>query len=396
MQLLAISRMIHLFRALVKNFKAFLRRGRTRPVFVYSFSVFVTLFSFLLISLLLNHFQDISPLLFLLFPVVVNAAFGGLRSGILSIFTGLLALLALFLIPKYQSLLTINEAFFIECAFYVFIGVGASYIIDHHSRHDKSVEYEKVIQGYIQLLSKLERRYQKAVEEITARDEFLAVASHELKTPVTSMLLQVQLALHNIKHVSLAKFSVSSLLQMLDSTEQQSKRLAKMVNDLLNTSLITTGRLELEREDEDLAQIVRDVSLPFADKMKKEDKTLVVSAEKPIRGKFDKVRIEQVVSNLLSNAIKYGNGKPVRVSVSNSNSIGTIVVQDQGIGISKDQQERIFKRFARAANGKEYRGLGVGLYITDQIVRAHKGAISLESKPGKGTKFTITLPLGKN
>jgi signal transduction histidine kinase len=387
--------MNNFLQTLVRNYHEFFRRGRIRPAFVYSFSLLTTLFIFLG-AVFLAYRTAINPYLVLIIPVLINTWYGGLKPGLLSLLIIVFSLFLLFLIPGYQKFLPVNQGFFIDSVVYIIIGVFVSFIIDVSGKHDKTIGYEKKIQDYITRLALSRKNYNKALDEIKARDEFLAVASHELKTPVTSMLLQVQLALHNIRNVSLAKFSVSNLLQMLDNTEQQIKRLARMVNDLLNTSLITTGRLELELADGDLAQVVREVCLPFAERLKKENKSLIIIADKPIRATFDRLRVEQVVLNLLSNAIKYGNGKPIKVSVTNSNSQGTIIVHDQGIGISQDQLERIFKRFARAVSVSEYKGLGVGLYITDQIVKAHKGKINVDSKAGKGTTFTVKLPLKVN
>ncbi len=377
----------------MRKFYKILRLGRTRPVFIYSFSLITTLFTFILVSLLIYSIHDASHFLFFILPVILNAWYGGIRPGLLTVFISTIAVFMLFLIPMYQSFLLLNDAFYLDLVNYILIGVLVSFVIDFHKQPDQSIAYEKLIQEYIHLLAKLDKNYKKAQEEIIARDEFLAVASHELKTPVTSMLLQVQAALHNIRNVSLAKFSVANLLQMLNSTEQQSKRLSKMVNDLLNTSLITTGRLELELENVDLAKTARDVSHRFSEKLKKEHIDLLLTADKPIFGQLDKLRIEQVVTNLLSNAIKYGGGKLIKLSVTNSNSRGHIIVQDQGIGIPADLQEKIFGRFKRGVSPNEYRGLGVGLYITDQIVKAHKGKINVTSKEGKGTTFTIELPL---
>ena len=239
----------------------------------------------------------------------------------------------------------------------------------------------------------MEANFENAQKEIQARDQFLAIASHELKTPVTSMLLQVQTAIHNIRNVSLANFSVANLLKMLEGTEQQSQRLSKMVNDLLNLSLITTGRIELELEETVMAKVVKDVAENFSEKMKRENNSITVTADKPVIGTWDKVRIEQAVSNLISNAIKYGKNKPIIITVSHANNEAVLTVEDQGIGMSSEQQKKIFERFERAVNSKDYQGLGVGLYITNQIVKAHHGKIYVHSKPNDGSVFVIELPL---
>ncbi len=211
------------------------------------------------------------------------------------------------------------------------------------------------------------------------------------------MLLQIQLVLHNIRNVSLANFSIGNLLKMLDNAERQSKRLSKMIGDLLNVSLITTGRIDLELQPTNLAEITKTVVDNFSERMQKEgyEVKLQVLSEQ-INGSWDRIRIEQVITNLLTNAIKYGNKKPISIVLSQSQNKALLSVSDQGIGIPEEKKELIFARFARAVPAQQYDGLGVGLFITNQIVTAHGGKIKVESKPNKGSKFTVELPLHLN
>ncbi len=240
----------------------------------------------------------------------------------------------------------------------------------------KIKEYQQKMEEYHKLYLQEEKSKQKAQDEIKARDEFLAIVSHELKTPLATMLLQIQLVLHNIRNVSLANFSVENLLKMLDNAEKQSKRLSKMINDLLNVSLITTGRIDLERHSMDLAETTKNIVDNFSERMAKEGYKTNLHLDSPhIIGNWDKIRIEQVISNLLTNAIKYGNQNPINISVSKNNSHAFITVEDKGIGIPEERREQIFARFARAVPAKKYDGLGVGLFITNQIVTAHGGKV---------------------
>ncbi len=235
--------------------------------------------------------------------------------------------------------------------------------------------------------------YQDARDAIQARDEFLSIASHELKTPLTSMLLQLQAVLHSIKSQSLASFSIEKTMTSLESTIAQSKRLSKLVNDLLNISLITTGRLELEREKTDLRKIVNDVTYRLKESMSKSGSSLSIEDGKAVIGNWDKIRLEQVVTNLITNAIKYGDGKPIEVEIKNSGKHAFLRVTDHGLGIPKEQQDKIFDRFQRGDVKSSIKGLGVGLYMVNEIVRAHKGKIELSSKPNEGSTFTVQLPL---
>ncbi len=235
--------------------------------------------------------------------------------------------------------------------------------------------------------------YQEARNAVQARDEFLSIASHELKTPLTSMLLQLQTVLRSIKSQSLADFSIEKTMVSLESTISQSKRLSKLVNDLLNISLITTGRLELEKEKTDLTRTVKEVVARFEEQATREGSTISLDLSSKVIGNWDRIRLEQVVTNLVTNAIKYGNGKPIKVELMKDKKYAVLTVIDQGIGIPKEQQDKIFDRFQRGKVNSSIKGLGVGLYLINEIVKAHRGKISVESIPQKGSTFTVQLPL---
>lgn len=268
-----------------------------------------------------------------------------------------------------------------------------SYIIDEVGRRKELERYKLHIK---ELKLKNENLYKENSElkkEIRSRDEFLSIASHELKTPLTSMLLQTQHALHNIRNVSLAHFSIESLLKMLESVENQTKRLSKMINDFLNISLINTGNLQLEYAEVDLNKLVQGVINEFSHKIKEEQYVVTYVQEDKISGLWDKVRIEQVISNILSNALKYGSGKPVEVTVRNHYSKAQIMIKDHGIGVPKEKQKKVFQLFERGVPQDQYKGLGVGLFITNEIVKAHQGELTFTSRPHHGSIFTINLPI---
>src|SRR5581483_7890764 len=191
-----------------------------------------------------------------------------------------------------------------------------------------------------------------------------------------------------------ANFSIEKMLTRLESAEQQSKRLSQLVNDLVNVSLISSGRFTLEPEEVDLSTIVKDVVNRFDEQAAAMKTPITLRLDKGVKGLWDKLRIEQVVINLLSNAMKYGKGKPIEVVVTKDTAKAIISVTDHGIGIKPEVSERIFNRFDRGTvSTREYKGLGVGLYVTKQILAAHKGRISVVSKQGKGTTFTVELPI---
>jgi len=342
--------------------------------------------------LALRYIPNFNPFLIFLPTVTFFAMTGGLIVGVITTIISLLSIALFFFFSSTHPLLSVSVSLFIQACLFFLIGVFISYILHVSRQRDKIIEYQRKVRQLHHVIEALEKNFEGAQKEIKARDQFLAIASHELKTPVTSMLLQVQTAIHNIRNVSLANFSVATLLKMLEDTEQQSKRLSKMVNDLLDLSLITTGKIDLEPEQTDISAIVRTVTQRSLERLS-DKKQISLSISKPVIAYFDKLRIEQALINLLSNAIKYGNNKPIFISVKGSQEVAKIVIGDNGIGIPADQQKKIFNRFERAVSPRDYKGLGVGLYITYQIITAHHGKIKVESHVNKGTIFTIELPL---
>jgi signal transduction histidine kinase len=182
---------------------------------------------------------------------------------------------------------------------------------------------------------------------------------------------------------------------ILSSTQRaarQAQRLGTLVETLLDMSRVSAGRIDLERVDLDLAEIARDIASQFVVDGGDTDGQVGVDAPCPVRGSWDRGRIEGVLSNLLANAIKYGLGKPVVVSVRSEEKNAVVSVRDEGIGIAEADQVRIFERFERAVSPRHYGGLGLGLWIAKEIVRAHDGEIKVDSRPGAGATFTVVLP----
>lgn len=236
-----------------------------------------------------------------------------------------------------------------------------------------------------------ERLYREAQEAILARDEFLSVASHELKTPLTALQLQLQM-LDRAAHKGGAQLTPDRVIKKLKQADQQVQRLADLINDLLDVARIRKGQIEVRLAEGDLAQMVRDVAGSFEEQAALAGCTLELDVDGPIEACWDRVRVEQIVTNLLSNAIKYGPGKPVEVRVEADAEAAQISVRDYGIGIAPEHLERIFVRFERAVSADHYGGLGLGLYIVRQIVEALGGTIRVASEPDQGSTFTVTLP----
>ncbi|AEI65810.1 PAS domain S-box protein [Corallococcus macrosporus] len=234
--------------------------------------------------------------------------------------------------------------------------------------------------------------YREAQESIRARDEFLSIASHELKTPVTSMKLRVQQLGRTLARQDSGQVPAEKVTAMLDVFGDQLRRLSHLVDHLLDVSRVNERRVDLRREEMDLAQVARDVSGHLRGQMGRARCAFELVAPTPVIGRWDRLRMEQVMINLLTNAMKYGAGGPIHMEVSRAGAGARLRIQDHGVGIPLEAQSRIFERFERAAS-RNYGGLGLGLFISRRLVEAHGGTIRVESQPGHGATFIVELPL---
>jgi PAS domain S-box-containing protein len=236
------------------------------------------------------------------------------------------------------------------------------------------------------------RLYSEAQAAVAARDEFLSVASHELRTPLTAL----RLALDNVRRISsreaLERLPLEQVVKVLATVERQGQRLEKLVAALLDVSRIHMDRLVLELEEVSLEQAVAEAVTQVEDEAAQAGSPVTVRGQVAV-GRWDRLRISQVVTNLLSNAVKYGAGKPVEVTYGERDGRVWLLVRDQGIGIAPADQQQIFERFERAVSSRNYGGLGLGLFIVKRIVEAHGGTIRVESAAGAGAAFYVELPV---
>lgn len=230
----------------------------------------------------------------------------------------------------------------------------------------------------------------EAQRALQLREEFISLASHELRTPLTSLKLQTQMAQRKLDQPE--GLETSAVARLIRTYDAQLERLIRIIGDMLDISRIRSGKLDLERSPLELGELVRGVVERTLESGERRAE-VSLSAPEPVRGHWDPFRIEQVVLNLLTNALKYGEGKPVDIRVTTRNGSAVVSIRDRGIGIPPDSHQRIFERFERAVAPRSFAGLGLGLYICRQIVEAHGGKISVESAPGEGSVFTVTLPL---
>ena len=231
------------------------------------------------------------------------------------------------------------------------------------------------------------RLYQRAQEAVGLRDDFLSIASHELKTPLTSLALQADSLV-----ASAGRGRVPEAIgRKAEVIRRNVDRLSRLIANLLDISRIEAGRLDLFLEEVDLREILDDVATRFEDELARARCVLRVEADGPTVGQWDRLRLDQVVTNLLSNAVKYGPGRPITVTLRGESDRVELSVRDEGIGIPRDAHERIFERFERAVTDRHYGGFGLGLWIVRRIVEALGGEIHVESAPGEGATFTVVL-----
>jgi signal transduction histidine kinase len=223
------------------------------------------------------------------------------------------------------------------------------------------------------------------------RDDFISVAAHELRTPLTT----VQMRLDGLRR----QFSKDKLqadqqiVRSIDVASNQTRRISALTDQLLDIARLTSGRLEIVREEYNLTDLLENIRQQFEAAASRAGSSLEMRIETtPLPVRIDQLRMEQVAANLVSNAIRYGGGRPIEIFARRENERVLFGVRDQGVGIPKENLVRIFERFERGTTDQSTGGLGLGLYIAKEIVELHDGTLAVESEPGKGSTFTVDLP----
>jgi signal transduction histidine kinase len=236
------------------------------------------------------------------------------------------------------------------------------------------------------LLAAERAAHAQADEAVHVRDELFGIASHELRTPLASLLFSIQ---------SARSGAVSEeITRKLQLAERQALRLNRMIEQLLDASRLSAGhRLELEPEEMDLGALAHQVVARFEPELDASKMAVVVEVPAPVVGRWDRGRLDQVITNLVSNAIKYGRGKPVEICVEARPGTACLSVRDHGVGITSSDQGQLFRPFRRLHAEHHYGGFGLGLFIVAEIVRAHGGEIRIESEAQQGARFTVELPM---
>ncbi len=242
-------------------------------------------------------------------------------------------------------------------------------------------------------LIKQEHEARQAAEQtVNMRDDFLSIAAHELKTPITPISIQLQMLERCLKDLGTEKIN-EKLLKMTQNSKFELDRLTNLIDELLDVSRINAEGLVLNIQEVNLGDRIHKIIERYREAALKKGTVINETLESNITGLWDLARIESAIENLITNAIKYGKGKPVAVTAGIKDKFAIITVKDLGIGISEKDKFKIFERFERAVSVKNFGGLGLGLYIARKIVEAHGGSIQVESELGQGSVFSVKLPL---
>jgi signal transduction histidine kinase len=258
---------------------------------------------------------------------------------------------------------------------------------------DQVAALEESQRQQAETLTQLERTQTELNHAIRMRDDFMSIVSHELRSPLNTLKLELYLRKLFVEKGNAEAFSLPNMDKMLDADDRQINRLVRLIDDMLDVSRIRTGLLSVRPQQVDLKVLVEDVVQRFFSQLALAGCEVRVSAE-PVVGYWDEFRIEQVLINLLTNALRYGKGAPIDIELQSVGKRARLSLRDYGPGIGVEDQQRIFHQFERAGSDrKRGGGLGLGLYISEQIVRAHAGEISVVSEPGAGATFIVELPL---
>jgi len=236
-----------------------------------------------------------------------------------------------------------------------------------------------------------DRARRLALEALQARDDFVSIAAHELRTPLSGLLLQLGTMRRRLEKAT-SGADAPTPAQQIARAETQAERLAQLVNTLLDLSRVESGQLHVQPEIMDLADLVRDVVDRSSEQARRAGCDLHVETDGPVQGAWDRLRLEQVLTNLLSNAFRHAPGTRVDVTLTARPDAVSLEVRDRGEGVATEQIEAMFGRYKRGDAARERGGLGLGLYISRLVVEAHGGRLRAHGEVGVGCTFTMDLP----
>jgi signal transduction histidine kinase len=243
------------------------------------------------------------------------------------------------------------------------------------------------------LLQQLQATQAELQHSLNMREEFMSLVAHEMRTPLNTLFLEVQVRLSQLAKNNLSIFTPEHLQKMLGRSERQLKSMMRLIEDMLDVSRIKNGKLSIQPQAANLSLLVRQLAEDLTPVAKEAEVEFVLQIDSEVEGHWDGFRIEQIIINLLTNAVRYGKGKPVHVSLVKEGEHAVIKVADQGVGIAEPEQKKIFEAFERSADNEVKAGLGLGLYISRKLAEAHAGEISVVSQKNQGSTFILRLPL---
>jgi signal transduction histidine kinase len=243
------------------------------------------------------------------------------------------------------------------------------------------------------LLQQLQATQAELQHSLNMREEFMSLVAHEMRTPLNTLFLEVQVRLSQLAKNNLSIFTPEHLQKMLGRSERQLKSMMRLIEDMLDVSRIKNGKLSIQPQAANLSLLVRQLAEDLTPLAKEAEVEFVLQIDSEVEGHWDGFRIEQIIINLLTNAVRYGKGKPVHVSLVKEREHAVIKVADQGVGIAEPEQKKIFEAFERSADNEVKAGLGLGLYISRKLAEAHAGEISVVSQKNQGSTFILRLPL---
>ncbi len=365
-----------------------------RPVVGYIFSFLLVgaalLGSLFVRQMLQGNFYFLGSLFAL--AILFAALLWGVGPALLTLLLSTLVLDYFFIPPTHQFTFYTLESVLQLLPFIITGLITALITAQREHARLQTLAAEQELEAYAE---NLETTNEQLKEANQMKDRFLSITSHELKTPITTIRGQAQLAMRRIARQHSPSPELESMRTTLEKIDNQSSRLTALIDELLDVSQIRAGKLELHKKDYDIVDICREV---IEDEHLLTDRTITLESppSTPVKAHVDRDRIVQVLVNLISNAVKYSSEEtPVQVTVCRNDDKVVIQVRDQGQGIAREQQKHIFEMFYRTpdAQSSSKRGLGLGLAITKDIVERHKGRISFESEPGKGSTFVVELPM---
>ena len=240
-------------------------------------------------------------------------------------------------------------------------------------------------------LADLRQQVAELRQAVRARDDFIAIAAHELRNPMTPIMMVAEMALKTVRDAD--DTCPPRLTTLLERMQLLAQDCIQRSTRLLDVARIESGNLRLLPAETDLSALVRSVAQTYDIIAARSHGLIELDIEDGVTGVVDRLAVEQVIENLLSNALKFSNGEPMMLRLRSDGCMAQLDVQDRGIGMAPDQQARLFGRFEQVMAQHRGSGFGVGLWLSNRLVMGMGGSIEVSSSPGKGSTFTVTLPL---